>query len=80
MDFNVVVTFLNQYIDKRALTPSVKVASVAESRVIKRQKTSTNCGNFKRKIEFRKYSREEYDSSQQHINNINMSSIRRLNS
>ena len=60
--FNVVVTFLTQYIDKRAPTLSVKVASVTQTRPAKRQKTSTSHGTFRGKIELKKYSREEYDS------------------
>ena len=60
--FDAAVTFLTQYIDKRAPTHSVKVASVGQSRPAKRQKTSTTHGTFKGKIELNKYSREEYDS------------------
>ena len=55
-DFDAVLTFLTQYIDKRALTPSVKVASVGQSRPAKWQKTNTICGTFKGKIELNKYS------------------------
>ena len=54
-------TFLTQYIDKRAPTPSVKVASVVQTRPAKRQKTSTSQGSFKGKIVLKKYSQEEYD-------------------
>ena len=61
-DFDEVVTFLSQYIDKRAPTLSVKVASVGQSRPAKQQKTTTTHGTFKEKIELKKYSREEYDS------------------
>ena len=53
---------LTQYIDKRATTPSVKVASVGQNRPAKWQKTSTTHGTFKRKIKLKKYSREKYDS------------------
>ena len=61
-DFNAVVAFLTQYIDKKAPTPSVKVASVGHNRSAKWQRTSTIHGNFKRKIELKKYSWEEYGS------------------
>ena len=39
-NFNAVVAFLIQYIDKKALTPSVKVVFVTQTRPTKRQKTS----------------------------------------
>ena len=55
--FDAAVTFLTQYIDKRAPTHSVKVASVGQSRPAKRQKTSTTHGTFKGKIELNKYFR-----------------------
>ena len=67
-DFNAVVAFLTQYIDKRASTPSVKVAPVAQNTPAKWQKTSSNHGTFRAKIELKKYSREEYNlmSTAQH--------------
>ena len=46
-NFDKVVSFLTQYIDKKALTPSVKVASVAQTRPVKWQKTSATCDTFK---------------------------------
>ena len=55
-DFDAVVTFLFQYIDRKALTPSVKVAFITQTRPAKRQKTSASCNIFKGKIELRKYS------------------------
>ena len=61
-DYNAVVAFLFQYIDRKAPTLSVKVASVTQSRPAKRQKTSASHGTFRGKIELRKYSQEEYDS------------------
>ena len=61
-DFDAVVTFLSQYIDRNTPTPSVKVASITQTRPAKRQKTCINCVTFKGKIELRKYSQEEYDS------------------
>ena len=61
-DFDAVVAFLTQYIDKKAPTPSVKVASVTQTRPAKRQKTSASPSTFRGKFELKKYSREEYDS------------------
>ena len=61
-DFNAVVAFLTQYINKKVPTLSVKVASMAQTRPAKQQKTSKTCDTFKGKIELRNYSREEYDS------------------
>ena len=52
-DFDAVVTVLTKYIDKGAPTPSMKVASVTQTRPAKWQKTSTTCNNFKGKIEQR---------------------------
>ena len=49
-DFNTIVAFLTQYLDKRGHTPSEKVASVAQTRSAKQQKTSTVCGTFKGKM------------------------------
>ena len=60
--FYKVVSFLTQYIDKKTLTPSMKVASVAQTRPAKWQKTHTICGTVKEKIELKKYSREKYNS------------------
>ena len=57
-DFVAVVTFLSQYISKKSLTPSVKVASVGLNKHAKQQKTSTMHGTFKGKIELKKYSGE----------------------
>ena len=61
-DFDTIVTLLSQYIDKSAPTPSMKVASVGQSRPAKQQKTSATHGTFKGKIELKKYSRVEYES------------------
>ena len=55
-DFDTVVTFLIQYIDRKESTPSVKVASFTQTRPAKRQKTSASC------VVLKKYFREEYDS------------------
>ena len=55
-DFDAVVAFLTQYIDKKAPTPSVKVASVTQTRHAKWQKTSTSLGTFKGKIKLKMYS------------------------
>ena len=61
-DVDAVIAFLSQYIDRKAPTPSVKVASIDQTRPAKRQKTSASHGTFRGKIELKKYSREEYDS------------------
>ena len=61
-DFDTVVTFLSQYMNNRALTLSVKVASVGQSIPAKWQKTITISGTFMGKIELKKYPREKYDS------------------
>ena len=61
-DFDAIVAFLTQYINKRGPTPSVKVASVAQTRSAQWQKTSTVHGTFKGKIVLKKYSRKEYSS------------------
>ena len=58
-DFNTIVTFLTQYIDKKAPTQSV---NVTQTRPAKPQKTNTSCSTFRGKIELKKYSQEEYDS------------------
>ena len=60
-DFDAVITLLTQYINKKAPTLSVKVASVTQTRPAKWQKTSATHGTFKGKIS-KKYSRKEYDS------------------
>ena len=57
-DFDAVVTFLTQYMDKRAPTLSVNIASVGQTRPAKGQKNRATYGLSK--IEFKKYSREEY--------------------
>ena len=49
-DFDAVVTFLSQFIDKRALTPSVKVASVCQTRPAKWQKTSATHDTVKERL------------------------------
>ena len=61
-DFDALIAFLAQYIDRKAPTLSVKVASITQTRPAKRQKTSTSCSTFRGNIELKKYSREEYDS------------------
>ena len=53
MDFDAVVVFLTQYIDKKAPTPSLKVAYVTQTRHAKRQKTSASHGTFRGKIELK---------------------------
>ena len=61
-DFDAIVAFLTQYIDKRAPTHSVKVASAGQNRTVKWQKSSTIHGIFKVKIVLKKYCRDKYDS------------------
>ena len=61
-DFDTGVAFLTQYIDKRAPTPSVTVACVAQNRPAKWQKTNSSHGTIRRNIKIKKYSREQYDS------------------
>ena len=53
-----VVTFLIKYISKRESTPSVKGASVMQTRPAKQQKTSAHYDTFKQKIKLKKYSTE----------------------
>ena len=48
-DFDAGVAFFTQYIDNRALTLSVKVVSVSQTRPAKQQMTSTSHGTFKGK-------------------------------
>ena len=61
-DFDVVVTFLTQYINRKAPTPSVKVASITQTRSAKRKKTRASYNIFRGKIELREYFKKEYDS------------------
>ena len=77
-DFDVVVAFLTQYINKKAPTPSVKVASVNQTRPAKWQKTSTNNGTFKGKIELEKYSRKTITQFEWHSTNSYTSSGRKM--
>ena len=60
-DFDAVVIFFTQYMDKRAPTPSVKVGSVMQTSPTKQQKTNASHVTFKGKIELKKYSRDEYN-------------------
>ena len=53
-DFDTLVTFLIQFINKRAPTQSVKVALVMQTRPVKQQKTNASCGTFKGKIKLKK--------------------------
>ena len=61
-NFDTVVTFLTQYIEKNVPTPSVNVVFAGQTRPAKLHKTSTIDGTFKRMIELKKYSRKEYHS------------------
>ena len=42
-DFDTVVTFLTQYINKKAPTESVKVATAGQARPAKQYKANANC-------------------------------------
>ena len=55
-DFDAVVAFFTQYIDKRAQKLSKKVASVTQTKPAKWQKISASHGTFKGKIELKNYS------------------------
>ena len=44
-DFNAVVAFLSKYIDRKEPTKRVKFASITQTRLAKRQKTSTSSFN-----------------------------------
>ena len=61
-DFNAVIAYLSQYIDKLGPALSVKIATIVQTRPAKRQEISLAHGTFKGQIEFKKYSREEYYS------------------
>ena len=52
-EFDAVVAFFTQYIDKKAPTPNVMVISVTQTRLVKRQKTSASHGTFRGKIELK---------------------------
>ena len=73
-DVDTVITFLSQYTDRKAPTPSVKVAFITQTRPAKRQKISTSCGTFKGKIELRKYLQKSTTLCQWHSANRYMSS------
>ena len=49
-DFDDVVTSLTQYINKRAPTLSVRVASVTQTRPAKQQKTSASCSTLRGRL------------------------------
>ena len=73
-DFDAVVIFLTQYVDKRSPIPRVNVASVMQIRLAKLQKTNASCGTFRGKINLKKYSREEYNlmlkAQRQHLSKL----------
>ena len=79
-NFDIVVIFLTQYIDKRAPILSVKVASVTQTRPAKWQKTNASCITFKGNIELKKYSERNVTQCWQHSTNSCMSSKRKLDS
>ena len=61
-NFNAVVTFLTQYIEEREPSPSLKVALIAQTRPAEQHKTSIVHCTFRKKVESKKCSKEEYDS------------------
>ena len=52
-DYDAVVAFLTQYINKRVPTPSVMVASVYQNRPAKQQKTTATHGTLKERLSSR---------------------------
>ena len=60
-EFDAIVAFLTQNIDKQGPILRVKIISVAQSRPATKQKTIALCSTFKDQIQLKKYSREEYD-------------------
>ena len=50
-DFDSIVTFLTQYIDKQGPKPSMEIVSVIQTRPAKQQKTSIAHDTFKGKSE-----------------------------
>ena len=76
--FDAVFTFLSQYINKNAPTPSVKVASVTQIRPAKRQKTSTSHSTFKEKIMLRKNRKKSITLCQSHSTTSYIISRRRF--
>ena len=61
-DFNAVVSFFIQYINKRAPTLSVRAASVPKTKPAKWQKTNSSHGTLNGYIGLKKHSRKVYDS------------------
>ena len=61
-DFETVVTIFTEYINKRAQTQSMKVASASEIRPAKQQKTRQIMAPSKGNFELKKHSREKFDS------------------
>ena len=53
-DFNTLVTFLSQGIDKKAPSLSVKVAYASQNRSTKQKKANATCGTIKGKFELKK--------------------------
>ena len=60
-DFDTVVAFLTQYINKKRPAPSVQGSSVTQTRPAQWQKTSTIHGTFKEKLGLKKNFIEDYD-------------------
>ena len=73
-DFDAVVTFLTHYINKRGPPPSVKVASIVQTRPAKQQKTRAIHDTFQGKNELKKYLEKSMTQYQWPRNNSHMSS------
>ena len=61
-NFDAVVTFLSQYINKGAPTPNAQDASVGQSRPAKWQRPALPMALSREKIQLKKYSSVEYES------------------
>ena len=79
-DFYTVVAFLTQYINKRASSLSVKVASFSQIRPAKWQVTHENHGTFKGKVESKNTSGKIMTQCQWHSVSNYTSSRRKLDS
>ena len=60
--FDAVFPYLLEFIQKWGITMNVKVTFIAPSRSANRQNTSEPYGTFKRMMNLKKYSMEEYNS------------------
>ena len=79
-EFDRVVAFLTQYINKRTPLTNIKVVFVGQIRPAKRQMTSASNGMFKGKFKLKKYSRKNMTQCQWHSANSCKSSGRKPDS